>query len=115
MVEFGLDPPAYVVSLGAAGRTDVVDFGALDPAETSQYVRIIGRPYLLPRHVGEEWQVAADMAKQLSPPDGDAESQESDDGFGRDALLAPDGELVKIAGYEVEQPIGLLRAIGAAS
>jgi hypothetical protein len=49
------------------------------------------------------------------PPDVDAGSQESDDGFSRGARLAPNGELVKIAGYEVEQPIGLLRAIGAAS
>jgi hypothetical protein len=236
LTEFGLDPPAYVVSLGTADRADVVDFGALNPAETSQYVRILGRPtlYLLPRHVGEEWRVVADMAKRLSPPaDAGAASQktrssrlllpasmnqvwavetvfggqlhrferddagkwflhvgqhthvgglrhvadpaqaiiistaldafgmtqieaiiahrpgpgdldryglsrptivavlyardssaplarveigdESDDGFSRGARLAPDGELVKIAGYEAEQLIGLLRAVGAAS
>ena len=74
LAEFGLDPPAYVVSLGVADHADVVDFGALSPAGTSQYVRLLGRPtvYLLPRHVGEEWQVAADMAKRLSPPDAGA-------------------------------------------
>jgi hypothetical protein len=77
LAEFGLDPPAYVVSLGAADHADVVDFGALSPAGTSQYVRLLGRPtvYLLPRHVGEEWQVAADMAKRLSTPDAGAASQ----------------------------------------
>jgi hypothetical protein len=69
-VDFGLDPPAYLVSLGITdGSSLIADFGALNPAGTSQYVRIVGHPtlYLLPRHVGAEWQLAADMAKRISP------------------------------------------------
>jgi hypothetical protein len=70
--EFGLDPPSYVVSLEKADRSVVVaDFGTLNPSSTSQYVRLIGQPtlYLMPRHVGAEWELTADMAKRLSPPD----------------------------------------------
>jgi hypothetical protein len=69
--DYGLDPPASVVSLNGADRSFVADFGALSPAGTSQYVRVLGQPtlYLLPRHIGEEWQVAADMAKRWSPPE----------------------------------------------
>jgi hypothetical protein len=39
-------------------------FGEATPAQNAQYVQIIGRPelYLLPRDVGEEWQLAHDMA-----------------------------------------------------
>ncbi len=69
--DFGLDPPAYVVSLVAADHSDVVvDFGTLNPSGTSQYVRLLGQPtlYLLSRHVGAEWQVAGDMARRLRPP-----------------------------------------------
>jgi hypothetical protein len=68
--EFGLDPPAYVVSLEKADRSVVVaDFGTLNPASTSQYVRLVGQPtlYIMPRHVGAEWELTADMAKRLSP------------------------------------------------
>jgi hypothetical protein len=68
--DFGLEPPAFAVSLGAADRSVVTaDFGALTPAQTSQYVRLVGRPtlYLLPRHVGAEWQLAADLAKRSLP------------------------------------------------
>jgi hypothetical protein len=71
--EFGLDPPAYVVSLEKADRSVVVaDFGTLNPTSTSQYVRLVGQPtlYLMPRHVGAEWELTADMAKRFSPPDG---------------------------------------------
>jgi hypothetical protein len=70
--EFGLDPPAYLVSLEKADRSVVVaDFGTLNPASTSQYVRLVGQPtlYLMPRHLGAEWELTADMAKRLSPPD----------------------------------------------
>jgi len=44
-----------------------VNFGVLNPVGTSQYVRIGGSPtvYLMPRHVGSEWQVAGDMARRL--------------------------------------------------
>ncbi len=70
LADFGLDPPAYVVSLGAADRPlAVADFGMLNPAQTSQYVRLVGQPtiYLLPRHVGAEWQLAADMIARALP------------------------------------------------
>jgi hypothetical protein len=73
--EFGLDPPSYVVSLEKADRSVVVaDFGTLNPASTSQYVRLVGQPtlYLMPRHVGAEWELTADMAKRLSPPDAES-------------------------------------------
>ena len=66
--EFGLDPPASVVAVNAAqGASATVNFGVLNPAGTSQYVRIGGSAnvYLMARHVGSEWQVAADMARRL--------------------------------------------------
>jgi hypothetical protein len=66
--EFGLDPPASVVTVGTAqGAVATVNFGVLNPVGTSQYVRIGGSPtvYLMPRHVGGEWQVAGDMARRL--------------------------------------------------
>jgi hypothetical protein len=66
--EFGLDLPASVVTLGAAdGPVAIVNFGVLNPVSTSQYVRVGGSPtvYLMPRHVGTEWQVADDMARRL--------------------------------------------------
>jgi hypothetical protein len=69
--DFGLDPPAYLVALEKADRSVVVaDFGTLNAASTSQYVRLVGQPtlYLMPRHVGAEWELTADMAKRLSPP-----------------------------------------------
>jgi hypothetical protein len=65
--EFGLDPPIYLVHLATVdGSFLTVDFGALNPAGTSQYVRLVGRPrlFLMPRHVGAEWQLVADMAKR---------------------------------------------------
>jgi hypothetical protein len=52
--EFGLDPPASVVTVGTAqGAVATVNFGVLNPVGTSQYVRIGGSPtvYLMPRHV----------------------------------------------------------------
>ena len=52
--EFGLDPPASVVTLGAAnGPVATVNFGVLNPAGTSQYVRVGGSPtvYLMPRRL----------------------------------------------------------------
>ena len=69
--EFGLDPPASVVVLGAAERTiATANFGVLNPAGTSQYVRLAGAAtvYLMARHVGAEWQIAADMARRLAEP-----------------------------------------------
>jgi len=66
--EFGLDPPASVLTVGTAqGAVTTVNFGVLNPVGTSQYVRVGGSPtvYLMPRHVGGEWQVAGDMARRL--------------------------------------------------
>ena len=65
---FGLDPPASVVTLGNPGGTvATANFGVLNPAGTSQYLRLAGVPtiYLMPRHVGNEWQVASDMVHRL--------------------------------------------------
>lgn len=70
LADFGLDPPAFVVSLGAADRSVITaDFGAATPAQTAQYVRLVGAPtlYLLPRHVGAEWQLTADLAQRSLP------------------------------------------------
>jgi hypothetical protein len=66
--EFGLDPPASVVTLSTAqGPTATMNFGVLNPAGTSQYVRLGGAAtvHLMARHVGTEWQVAGDMARRL--------------------------------------------------
>jgi hypothetical protein len=66
--EFGLDPPASVVVLGASGGTvATASFGVLNPAGVAQYVRLAGAGtvYLMPRHVGTEWQLAGDMVRRL--------------------------------------------------
>jgi hypothetical protein len=66
--EYGLDPPASVVGIETnTGALATVNFGLLNPVGTSQYVRVGGSPtvYLMSRHVGSEWQVAADMARRL--------------------------------------------------
>jgi hypothetical protein len=66
--EFGLDPPAIVAAIEAnGGAAATINFGALNPASTSHYVRIAGRPSvaLLPRHVAEEWRVAFDIARRF--------------------------------------------------
>jgi Domain of unknown function (DUF4340) len=66
--EYGLDPPASVVAIETnSGTLATVNFGVLNPVGTSQYVRVGGSPtvYLMSRHVGSEWQVAADMARRL--------------------------------------------------
>jgi hypothetical protein len=65
---FGLDPPVSVVVLEAAsGIAATMNFGTLNPASTSYYVRLGGAPtvYLMARHVGEEWRVTFDMARRL--------------------------------------------------
>jgi hypothetical protein len=69
--EFGLDPPADVAVLETRdGVAATVNFGTLNPAGTSHYVRMGGAPtvYLLPRHVGVEWRVIFDMARRLRGP-----------------------------------------------
>jgi Domain of unknown function (DUF4340) len=87
--DFGLDPPAYLILLEQPNQSVIVaDFGTLNPAGTSQYLRLVGLPtvYLMPRHVGTEWEVIADMAKRILPP----ESNSGDDGAKRlAALLLP--------------------------
>jgi len=44
-------------------------FGALNPAQTSHYTRVVGRSaiYLMPRHVAAEWQLTADMTRRHTP------------------------------------------------
>ncbi|WP_027575654.1 DUF4340 domain-containing protein [Bradyrhizobium sp. WSM1743] len=82
---FGLDPPATVAVIETAGGSATsVNVGTLNPASTSHYVRIAGRPavYLMSRHVGDEWRVTLDMARRLRGPTGpDAASR------GRSLLL----------------------------
>ena len=83
--EFGLDPPASVVLLTAVdGTIATVNFGAPNPAGTSQYVRLAGAAtvYLMPRHVGTEWQIAGDMARRLK-----AQAETSVTGAGTSLLL----------------------------
>jgi len=65
LAEYGLDPPRFVLVVAEAdGNTTRLGFGEATPAQNAQYVHITGRPelYLLPRDVGEEWQLARDMA-----------------------------------------------------
>jgi hypothetical protein len=84
--EFGLDPPANVVVLESRdGVAATVNFGSLNPASTSHYVRLGGAPtvYLMGRHVGAEWRVVFDMARRLQ---GQAESGAASRGVG---LLLP--------------------------
>jgi uncharacterized protein DUF4340 len=87
--EFGLDPPAYLVSLEQSDRSVIIaDFGTLNPSGTSQYLRLVGQPtiYLMPRHVGTEWEVTADLARRILPP----EAGSGDDNAKRlTALLLP--------------------------
>jgi hypothetical protein len=78
--EFGLDPPALRVTLTKAdGASAVVYFGSLNPATTSQYARVVGETalYIVPRHVGAEWEVALDLAKRLphAADDGEGNSR----------------------------------------
>ena len=70
IAEFGLDPPHQMIALVAAdGNVTSVWFGALNPAQTSHYTRVVGRSaiYLMPRHVAAEWQLAADMTRRHAP------------------------------------------------
>lgn len=76
--EFGLDPPAFLISLTQPNHPALLtDFGALNPTSTSQYVRIVGqsRLYLMPRHVGGEWQLTTDIAKRILPADNEANDE----------------------------------------
>jgi hypothetical protein len=65
LAEYGLDPPRFVLAVAETGdNTTRLSFGEATPAQNAQYVQILGRRelYLLPRDVGEEWQLARDMA-----------------------------------------------------
>jgi hypothetical protein len=67
LAEYGLDPPRFALAVAeAGGNTTRLGFGEATPAQNAQYVRIVGRPelYLLPRDVGEEWQLARDMSER---------------------------------------------------
>lgn len=67
LAEYGLDPPRFVLALSEPdGHVTRLGFGEATPAQNAQYVRIIGRPevYLLPRDVGEEWQLAREMGER---------------------------------------------------
>jgi len=83
IAEYGLDPPRYVISLQRGDTTVLAaSFGARNPQNVLQYVRVAGRDelYLLPVFVGHEWeQVAqgvrpevtrhgADARARLTPP-----------------------------------------------
>ncbi|MBV8398348.1 MAG: DUF4340 domain-containing protein [Acetobacteraceae bacterium] len=66
---FGLDPPELTVALiGQKGELARVAFGAINPASTSQYVAVAGRPgvYMLSRYVGGEWRLAVERAARLA-------------------------------------------------
>ena len=67
LAEYGLDPPRFVLAVAeGGGNTTRLGFGEATPAQNAQYARIVDRPelYLLPRDVGEEWQLARDMAER---------------------------------------------------
>jgi uncharacterized protein DUF4340 len=69
LTEYGLDIPRFVLVVAEADRDATrLDFGKATPAQNAQYVRIAGRPelYLVPRDVGEEWQLAYDMAERAA-------------------------------------------------
>jgi hypothetical protein len=90
--DFGLDPPAFAVSLVAAdGSAIVANFGTLNPSGTSQYVRLLGQPtlYLLSRHVGAEWQLMADMTNRLQPRTAAGPAGASDTAARFSALFLP--------------------------
>ena len=52
--------------LEGGGNTTRVGFGEATPAQNAQYASVVGRSelYLLPRDVGEEWQLARDMSER---------------------------------------------------
>lgn len=58
--EFGLEPPRYSVSVrSSAAEPFTIDFGAPSPQGSAQYARVTGRAeiLLLPRFIGEQWEV----------------------------------------------------------
>lgn len=72
---FGLDPPVSVAVLESrTGTMATLNFGTLNPAGTSHYVRLGGAPtvYLMSRHVGEEWHLVLDMVRRIKEQTGAA-------------------------------------------
>jgi len=51
-------------------------------------LRLVGLPtvHLMPRHVGTEWEVTADMARRILPPEADSGDENAK---GLTALLLP--------------------------
>jgi hypothetical protein len=65
LVEYGLAPPRYTVALfGAHGMMLEARFGARNPQDVLQYVRLGGHDeiHLMPRFVGAEWEQVIDGA-----------------------------------------------------
>ena len=61
LVEFGLEPPRYRVTVRATGAAPfTIAFGAPNPQGLAQYARVEGRAelLLLSRFVGAEWEAA---------------------------------------------------------
>ena len=58
MVEFGLAPPRYTVSVRSAGPPFTIEFGGLNAQGLAQYARVAGNAgiVLLPRFVGQQWE-----------------------------------------------------------
>ena len=70
LAEMGLAPPRSEVAVFAGDRPALaVRFGGLNPSGTGQYARIEGQSglYLLPLHVGREWQLLTRAAAGRSP------------------------------------------------
>ncbi len=107
VADFGLDPPQLLVSIVAkTGKTSSVTFGEATPARNAQYVRVIGQPdlYLLPRYVGVEWELAADMTRRLLP----ADLSDTDAAQRSSALLLP-ASLATIGAVEIVENGALTR------
>lgn len=71
LAEFGLAPEHYRVTLLVGGQAVcAIAFGGLNPAQTAQYVRVIGRPkvYLMPLHLGRQWEAVAASAARTTQP-----------------------------------------------
>lgn len=60
MVEFGLAPPRYTVSVRSTGQPFTIEFGGLNAQGLAQYARVAGDAgiVLLPRFVGQQWEAA---------------------------------------------------------
>ncbi len=69
LAQFGLAPARCSVSLFVDGKpVSVLEFGGLNPPKTAQYMRVLGRNklYLMPLHVGAQWEAVAAAANAAS-------------------------------------------------